>query len=145
MHHSSKQLQAGLATAQAEIRKLQQKNAFLRKQLALKPSITNILLSPSRRITSPSVSSLSRNPPTPSKRPPSPNNTSIPLLKIAKPKRANSQPSLTAITRQFSSPAEPTGFKLIHVPVRHRLSLPVESWIFIIQIEFSQLPYPHWL
>ncbi|KAG0744808.1 hypothetical protein G6F57_010405 [Rhizopus arrhizus] len=75
--------------------------------------------------------------PHPSKRPPSPNNASIPLLKIANPKRANSQPSLTAITRQFSSPAEPTGFKLIHVPVRHRLPLPVESWIIIIQIEFS--------
>jgi hypothetical protein len=54
---------------------------------------------------------------------PSPNNTSTPPPKIAKPKRNNSQLSLTAITRQFSSPAEPTGFKLIHVPVRCRLPL----------------------
>ncbi|KAG0767877.1 hypothetical protein G6F16_004095 [Rhizopus arrhizus] len=48
---------------------------------------------------------------------------STPLPKIAKPKHDNSQPSLTAIARQFSSPAEPTSFKLIHVPVRHHLPL----------------------
>ncbi|KAG0739992.1 hypothetical protein G6F62_007191 [Rhizopus arrhizus] len=61
--------------------------------------------------------------PTPSKHPPSPNNAFTPLPKIAKPKRDNSQPSLTTTARQFSSPAELTGFKLIHVPVRHRLPL----------------------
>ncbi|KAG1464112.1 hypothetical protein G6F46_003097 [Rhizopus delemar] len=42
---------------------------------------------------------------------------------IAKPKRDNFQPSLTVITKQFSSPAEPAGLKLIYVPVRHRLPL----------------------
>ncbi|KAG1490858.1 hypothetical protein G6F46_010841 [Rhizopus delemar] len=61
------QQQADLAIAQAEIRKLQQENAFLRKQLAPKP--------------------------------------------------------LTAIARQFSSPGEPTGFKLIHVIARSHLFL----------------------
>ncbi|KAG1254734.1 hypothetical protein G6F68_010710 [Rhizopus microsporus] len=54
---------------------------------------------------------------------PSPNNASLSLSKSAKLRRDNSQPSLTAIARQFSSPAEPTGFKLIHVPVRSRLPL----------------------
>ncbi|KAG1143905.1 hypothetical protein G6F37_002700 [Rhizopus arrhizus] len=61
--------------------------------------------------------------PIPSKRPPPPNNAFTPLPKIAKPKHDNPQPSLTTIARQFSSPAELTGFKLIHVPVRHRLPL----------------------
>ncbi|KAG1158539.1 hypothetical protein G6F37_005707 [Rhizopus arrhizus] len=54
---------------------------------------------------------------------PSPSNISPPPPKVAKPKRDNSQPRLTAIVRQFSSPAEPTGFKPIHVSVRRRLSL----------------------
>ncbi|KAG0747043.1 hypothetical protein G6F62_010104 [Rhizopus arrhizus] len=55
--------------------------------------------------------------------PPSPNNASPPLPKIAKPEHNNSQPSLTVIARQFSSSAEPTGFKPIHGPVRCRLTL----------------------
>ena len=67
---------------------------------------------------------LPRGPITLSKRSPSPNNASPPPApKTAKPKHDNSQPSLTAIARQFSSPAESTGFKLIHVPVRCRLPL----------------------
>ncbi|KAG0777603.1 hypothetical protein G6F22_011758 [Rhizopus arrhizus] len=53
---------------------------------------------PSGCTTSPTVSSISRNPPTPSKRPQSLYNASIPLPKIAKPKRDNSQPILTTIT-----------------------------------------------
>ncbi|KAG1047736.1 hypothetical protein G6F43_009833 [Rhizopus delemar] len=127
MHHNNKQLeqlQADLAAAHAEIRKLQQENAFLRKQLAPKPSITNIPPSSSGRTTSPTVSSLPHSSPPPHVSvPPSPNNASTPLPKIAKHKRDNSQPSLTAIARQFSSPTKPTGFKLIHVPIRHRLPL----------------------
>ncbi|KAG1448861.1 hypothetical protein G6F55_010438 [Rhizopus delemar] len=110
MHHSSKQLeqlQADLAAAHAEIRKLQQENAFLRKQLAPKPSITNIPPSSSGCTISLTV----------------PSSLIVPPSHIAKPKRDNSQPSLTAIARQFSSPAKPTGFKLIHVPIRHRLPL----------------------
>ncbi|KAG0941007.1 hypothetical protein G6F57_005276 [Rhizopus arrhizus] len=65
MYHNSKQLQqlqADLAITHAEIRKLQQENVFLRKQLAPNPSITDILPSPSGRTTSPTVSSLPRNP-----------------------------------------------------------------------------------
>ncbi len=126
MHHNSKQLQqlqADLATAHAEICKLQQENAFLRKQLAPKLSITYTPPSPSGHTTSSTVSSFPCSPPTPSKRLLSPSNASTPFPKIAKPKRDNSQPSLAAIARQFSSPAEPTSFKLIHVPVRHHLPL----------------------
>ncbi|KAG1455416.1 hypothetical protein G6F46_008151 [Rhizopus delemar] len=67
--------------------------------------------------------SLSRSSPSSYKRFPSPNNASTSLPKIAKPKRDKSQPSLTAIARQFSSPSKPTSFKLIHVPIRHCLSL----------------------
>ncbi|KAG1456122.1 hypothetical protein G6F46_009044 [Rhizopus delemar] len=63
------QLQTVLATAHIEIRKLQQEHAFLRKQLAPKPSNTDIPPSPSGRTTSPTVSSLPRNPTTPSKHP----------------------------------------------------------------------------
>ncbi|KAG1131378.1 hypothetical protein G6F42_003304 [Rhizopus arrhizus] len=54
---------------------------------------------------------------------PSPSNISPPPPRVTKPKRDNSQPRLTAIARQFSSPAEPTGFKPIHVSVRRRFSL----------------------
>ncbi|KAG1454504.1 hypothetical protein G6F55_007572 [Rhizopus delemar] len=126
MYHSSKQLeqlQADLAAAHNEIRKLQQENTFLRNQLAPKPSITNIPPSPSGYTISPTVSFLSHSSPSSCKRPPSPNNASTPLPKVAKPKRDNSQSRLTAIARQFSSPAEPTGFKPIHVPIRHRFPL----------------------
>ena len=118
MHLNSKQLQqlqADLATVHAESCKLQQENVSLRKQLALKPPTTNIPLSSSGHTTSPTVSFLLHNPPTLSKRPSSP--------KVAKPKCNTSQPSLAAIARQFSSPAEPTGFKHIHVPVRFPLPL----------------------
>ncbi|KAG1147193.1 hypothetical protein G6F37_004286 [Rhizopus arrhizus] len=111
-------LQTDLATAHTEIRKLQQENAFLRKQLAPKPSITGIPPSPSGHTTSPTLSSLPRNHPTTSKRPSSPNNASPPPPKPAKPKHDDSQLSLAAIARQFSSSAEPTNFKLIRVPVR---------------------------
>lgn len=76
-----------------------------------------------RRTTSPAVSSLSRNLPIPCKCFSSPNNASPPPPKAANPKRNNSQPSLSAITRQFSSSVEPTSLKLIHVPVLHRLLL----------------------
>ncbi|KAG1151894.1 hypothetical protein G6F37_003887 [Rhizopus arrhizus] len=48
---------------------------------------------------------------------------SLPLPKSAKLKRDNSQPSLTAIARQLSSPIEPTSFKLIRVSIRCHLSL----------------------
>ncbi|KAG1319292.1 hypothetical protein G6F62_011913 [Rhizopus arrhizus] len=122
MHYNSQQLQllqTDLATAHTEIRKLQE-NAFLRKQLAPKPSITDIPPSPSGHTTSPTLSSLPRNHPTPSKRLSSPNNASPPPPKPAKPKRDDSQLSLTTIARQFSSPAKPTSFKLIHVPVQRR-------------------------
>ena len=118
MHLNSKQLQqlqADLATVHAESCKLQQENVSLRKQLALKPPTTNIPLSSSGHTTSPTVSFLLHNPPTLSKRPSSP--------KVAKPKCNTSQTSLAAIARQFSSPAEPTGFKPIHVSVRRRFSL----------------------
>jgi hypothetical protein len=126
MHRNGKQLQqlqANLATAHAEIQKLQQENALLRKQLAPKPSTTDIPPSPSGRTTSPTVSSLSRNPPTPFKRFSSTNNAFPPPPKVTHPKQNNSQPSLAAIARQFSSPAEPADFKLIHIPLRHRLPL----------------------
>ncbi|KAG0759023.1 hypothetical protein G6F16_006721 [Rhizopus arrhizus] len=93
------QLQADLATVHAEIRKLQQENSFLRKQLALKPSITYILPSSSGRTSSPTVSFLPLNPPTPSKRPLLCNNISSPPPKVVKPKRDNSQLGLTAIAR----------------------------------------------
>jgi hypothetical protein len=56
------QLQSDLAAAHAEIHKLQQENFFLWKQLALKPSTTDMPPSPSGRTTSPAVSSLPRNP-----------------------------------------------------------------------------------
>ncbi|KAG1628547.1 hypothetical protein G6F44_011881 [Rhizopus delemar] len=112
-----------LSCSHVEIRKLQQENGFLRKQLAPEPSTTDIPPSPSGRITSPTVSSLSRSSPSSYKLFPSPNNASTSLPKIAKPKRDKSQPSLTAIARQFSSPSKPTSFKLIHVPIRHCLSL----------------------
>ncbi|KAG0739633.1 hypothetical protein G6F62_008029 [Rhizopus arrhizus] len=98
---------------------LQQENALLRKQLAPKPSTTDIPPSPSGRTISPIVSSLSRNPLTPFKRFSSPNNAFFPPPKVTHPKRNNSQPSLAAIARQFSSPAEPADFKLIHIPLRH--------------------------
>jgi hypothetical protein len=66
MHHSKQiqQLQAELAIVHAKIHKLQQENTFLRKHLAPKSSITDILPSLSGCITSPNVSSLSRNSPT---------------------------------------------------------------------------------
>jgi hypothetical protein len=118
MHLNSKQLQqqqADLATAHAESCKLQQENVSLRKQHALKLLTTDIPLSSSGHTTSPTVSSLPHNPPTLSKRPSSP--------KVAKPKCNTSQPSLAMAARQFSSPAEPTGFKHIHVPVRFPLPL----------------------
>ncbi|KAG1141345.1 hypothetical protein G6F37_006935 [Rhizopus arrhizus] len=51
------------------------------------------------------------------------NNASTPPPKFSKSKHDNSQSSLTAIARQFSSPAESTGFKLIHVSIRYRLPL----------------------
>jgi hypothetical protein len=54
---------------------------------------------------------------------PSPNSASPPPPKVTEPKCDNSQLSLTVIANQFSSFAEPTGFKLIHVPVRSRLPL----------------------
>ncbi|KAG1143590.1 hypothetical protein G6F37_006799 [Rhizopus arrhizus] len=148
IHHNSKQLQAGLAAARAEIGKLQQENAFLRKQLVQKLSTADTPPSPSGRTTSPIISFLSRNPAIPFKRPSSPNNTSPPPPKVAKPKRDNSQLSMTAIARQFSSPAELTSFKLNHAPMRHCLLYNncaptfvdytfalIEFWIFTIQIE----------
>ncbi|KAG1142855.1 hypothetical protein G6F37_001277 [Rhizopus arrhizus] len=108
MHHNSKQLhqlQADLDTARAEIHKLKQENTSLRKQLAPKSSTTEILPYPSGCTTSPTISSLPRNPPTHLSTPFSPNKTSLIRLK------------------QFSSADEPTGFKLTHVPFRHRLPL----------------------
>lgn len=113
MHLNSKQLQqlqADLATVHAESCKLQQESVSLRKQLALKPPTTNIPLSSSGHTTSPTVSFLLHNPPTLSKRPSSP--------RVAKSKCDTAQPSLTAIVRQIPSPAEPTSFKHIHVPIR---------------------------
>ncbi|EIE83494.1 hypothetical protein RO3G_08199 [Rhizopus delemar RA 99-880] len=107
---------ADLATVHAEIRKLQQENSFLQKQLALKPSITDVPSSSSERTTSPTVSFLPHNPSILSKHSLERNNVYSPLSKVVKP-------SLTAIVRQFSSPAESTGSQLIHVPVRRRLSL----------------------
>ncbi|KAG0932710.1 hypothetical protein G6F57_010204 [Rhizopus arrhizus] len=149
MKHQQIQLpQTDLATTHTEIRKLQQENAFLRKQLAPKPSTTDIPPCPSGHTTSPTLSSLPRNHPTPSNCPSSPNNASPPPPKPAKPKHDDSQLRLAAIARQFSSSAEPTSFKLIRVSVRRRLLYnnyaltfvdytltPVEFWIFIIQIE----------
>ncbi|KAG1458403.1 hypothetical protein G6F46_001171 [Rhizopus delemar] len=72
MHHNSKQLeklQADLAAAHAEIRKLRQENAFLWKQLSQKPTITDTPPSPSGCTTSPTVSSFLRSTPTLSKHP----------------------------------------------------------------------------
>ncbi|KAG1138633.1 hypothetical protein G6F37_010331 [Rhizopus arrhizus] len=93
------QLQADLATVYAEICKLQQENSFLRKQLAPKPSITDILPSSSGCTSSPTVSFLPLNPPTPSKRPLLRNNVFSPPPKVVKSKHDNSQLSLTAIAR----------------------------------------------
>ncbi|KAG0746927.1 hypothetical protein G6F57_008180 [Rhizopus arrhizus] len=67
-------MQADLTTARAEIQKLQQENAPLRKQLASKSSTTDIPPSPSGRTTSPAISSLLRNLLIPSKCSPSHNN-----------------------------------------------------------------------
>ncbi|KAG1149738.1 hypothetical protein G6F37_003872 [Rhizopus arrhizus] len=112
-----------LTTAHAEIRKLQQENAFSRKQPVPKPSTIDIPPSLSGRTTSPTVSSLPRNLPILSKRSPSPNSASPPPPRVTKTKRGNSQPRLIEIVWQFSSSAEPTRFKLIHVPVPHCLPL----------------------
>ncbi|KAG0946005.1 hypothetical protein G6F57_002857 [Rhizopus arrhizus] len=114
--HNAPQQQAGLAAAHAEIRKLQQENAFIQKQLAPKPSTTDVPPSPSRHTTSSIVF------PTPSKRFSSPNNIFPPPPKVANFKRNNSQPSLTATARQFSSSAEPTSLNLsiLHINV-HRI------------------------
>ncbi|KAG0934003.1 hypothetical protein G6F57_009751 [Rhizopus arrhizus] len=79
--------------------------------------------SSSGRTTSSTVSSIIYDPPIPSKHSSSPNSVPPPPSKVAKPKRDNFQPSLTAITKQFSSPIEPTGSKLIHVPVRRPLPM----------------------
>ncbi|KAG1153032.1 hypothetical protein G6F37_000006 [Rhizopus arrhizus] len=105
------QQQAGLAAAHAEIRKLQQENAFIQKQIAPKPSTTDVPPSPSRHTTSSIVF------PTPSKRFSSPNNISPPPPKVAKPERNNSQLSLTATARRTNR------LKLIHVPVLYCLPL----------------------
>ncbi|EIE82525.1 hypothetical protein RO3G_07230 [Rhizopus delemar RA 99-880] len=102
--------------AHAKIGNLQQENTFLRKQLATKPSTTYISRPPSRCTISPTFSS-------PSKHSPSPNDASPPLPKVTKLKRDDYQSSLAAITSQFSSSAERTGFKLIHVPFRFSFSL----------------------
>ncbi|KAG1143349.1 hypothetical protein G6F37_005739 [Rhizopus arrhizus] len=74
--------------------------------------------SSSGHTTSSTVSSIIYDPPIPSKHSSSPNSVPPPPSKVAKPKRDKFQPSLTAIAKQFSSPIEPTGSKLIHVPVR---------------------------
>ncbi|KAG0750421.1 hypothetical protein G6F57_001688 [Rhizopus arrhizus] len=112
-----------LTTAHAEICKLQQENTFSRKQPAPKPSTIDIPPSLSGRTTSPTVSSLLRNLPILSKRSPLPNSASPPPPRVAKTKRDNSQPRPIEIVWQFSSPAEPTRFKLIHVSIRRCLPL----------------------
>ncbi|KAG1460301.1 hypothetical protein G6F46_005731 [Rhizopus delemar] len=121
--HYAPQKQIDLATAHADICKLQQENAFLRKQLAPKLPTTNIPPSLSERTISPTVSFPPCNPSIPSKCSSSPNNASTSPPKVARPECDNSQSSLTAIARQFSSPAKPTGLKLIHVLARSHLVL----------------------
>ncbi|KAG1054317.1 hypothetical protein G6F43_003660 [Rhizopus delemar] len=103
--HYAPQQQIDLATAHADICKLQQENAFLRKQLAPKLPTTNIPPSLSERTISPTVSFPPCNPPIPSKCSSSPNNAS------------------TSPPKAFSSPAKSTGLKLIHVLARSHLVL----------------------
>ncbi|KAG1052092.1 hypothetical protein G6F43_005754 [Rhizopus delemar] len=65
--------------------------------------------------------------------------------KIAKPKRNNSQPILTAIVKLFSSPAELTGFKLMHVPIRHRFPLQqLRSSLRRLHIKTHRILYIHY-
>ncbi|KAG0781285.1 hypothetical protein G6F57_002294 [Rhizopus arrhizus] len=76
------QLHADLTVTRAEIRKLQQENASLRKRLTWKPQTIDTSPCPSGRTISSAFSALPHNPVVPSKRPPSPNNTFLLCLRF---------------------------------------------------------------
>ncbi|KAG1458164.1 hypothetical protein G6F46_006842 [Rhizopus delemar] len=74
---------------------------------------------------------------------PSPNNATPSPPKTAKLKRDNTQPSLTAMTKQFSSSPEPTGFKLIHITHQHPYEAEIRSQLckfnIIVRDDFDPL------
>ena len=111
-------LQAKLAAASNEIRKLQQENALLRQQLALSLSPPSTVSPPNEYASLPTASPQSSSSTT-NKRPHSPHNVASPPSKVSKPRYNTSHHNLTAIAKQFSSPT--SGFKFIHLPIQCRL------------------------
>ncbi|ORE06240.1 hypothetical protein BCV72DRAFT_256428 [Rhizopus microsporus var. microsporus] len=135
---TSKQLQAELSAAKAEIARLQQQSVSLHERLAQVFLATELPATkpsaPTRPPQSPWQRQLSQ------KRPSLPDSELSPPTKIARPAATKPLPSQAAAARTFSPPSANQNFKYLYVPAQHPIPISqLRSQLRRLQINSSRV------